>query len=123
MSSPFKTPEFKALFEQWNRTLERNGHQEIEDFGHPDTPLRSWHNLKWKRLSQDQQQDTAQYYEWAINVLWIFKFECRLHKRIWALHCEGLSLRKIAQKIKTRKKSVIYDIILRIERSARSSYL
>lgn len=117
MSNPFKTPEFKALFAHWNQVLEANGHQEIEDFSLPDAPLKAWHNHRWKNCHPDHIPEIQKYYEAANELLktYVFKSEC--HRRVWELHCEGLSVRKIAMKLRQKKlkKTAVHAIIVTIE--------
>lgn len=117
--NPFKTPEFLALFSQWNKKLEDEGFQDIEDFSLPEAPLKSWHNLKWKKKAE-QSQEIQQHYSLAFDVSQHFKFEQPLHRHIWGLYCEGYSVRKIALLLskKNYTKSQIQIIITAIKRKS-----
>jgi hypothetical protein len=120
VSNPFKTPEFKALFEKWNGILEKNGHKEIENFSLPDAPLKTWHNLKWKNLDPNKVSDIQKYYEEAFELLKTYVFKTETHRRIWELHCEGVSVRMISRIINRRKftKTRVNVFILSVERSS-----
>ncbi len=124
MGKPFKGPEFKALFEEWNRRLIEDGHKEIEDFSGAEPQLKVWESNRWRNSNKSRGFDPIrmefrqQYYEMAEVVLRQFPFQTPEHKRIWELHCRGISPRKIATELKTRKcsKSNVYLVIAHIER-------
>ena len=120
MSNPFKTPEFKNLFQQWNKILEQDGLKEIENFDLEVPVLKTWHNLKWKNLNSDRLCELKHYYELASELLQTFEFKNKFHKRIWELHCDGLSVRKIARQINRKDfgKTVVHEIIILISQKS-----
>lgn len=124
MGSPFRTPEFLRLFKLWNRKLERSGHREIEDFTLRDPPLKTWESTRWNSTDSIQNEWRQQYYEMAESLLRLYPFKSKEHKRIWQLHCEGFSVRKIAQQLDRKKfsKSSIQNVILRIKRKSGLSH-
>lgn len=123
VSSPFKTPEFRELFQKWNQILEDEGFGDAEDFSLPVPALKQWHNLKWKNpsqtLSADRIKDIKRYYDLADKMLETFVFKSPTHRRIWELHCDGLSIRKIADAVHQRKfnKTTVHLIIFEIEKA------
>lgn len=117
--SPFKTPEFNKLFNQWNKILEDSGHVEIEDFTRSEVPLKTWHATKWHSDQAYGIEITKEYYAAALNVLNTFQFESKAQKRIWALHCEGVAVRKIVKRIRYKtRKSRVHKIIDNISKQA-----
>ncbi len=120
MSSPFKSPEFRALFRDWNRKLERDGHEEIEDFTRPVPTLKTWTTTRWTASDPTRNEWRQQYYEMADRVLETFAFANRVHRRIWELHCEGLSIREIADRIRRRnyRKTAVAMVILTIQKTS-----
>ena len=126
-TNPFKTPEFKTLFKEWNKALEASGHKEIEDFTLPEPALKSHHAIRWSTPSgefnwchADKITQTKRYYELAEGLFETFDFESEAHRQIWVLHCEGGSVRKIAEAINQRRfsKSAIERIIVSIQRKS-----
>lgn len=128
MSNPFRTREFSALFQEWNKRLKESGFVDAEDFTLPDPALKSWHSLKWE--SQDAQRRESQgrqYIELAQDLLHNgFPFKNDVHRRTWELHCEGKSARQIEEALfsqligyKGRKKTNVHSIIIHIQRTAR----
>lgn len=117
MSSPFKTPKFKQLFKRWNKYLVLSGHEEIEDFSRDEPTLKDWHTTNWNNTDPIRNEWRQQYYEMAEVLLRTFPFKCEEHRRIWELHCEGKSPRKIAKILNQKKfsKTTIYSVISSIE--------
>jgi hypothetical protein len=117
MSCPFKTPEFRALFRKWNKKLAAAGQEEIEDFSREEPVLQSWETYRWNKTDPIRNEWRQQYYEMAEALLHTFKFKSRQHRRIWELHCQGISARKIADLLNQKglKKTTIYAVILTIE--------
>jgi len=104
--SQYDSPEFKALQKEWYAKLaaskDKDGEvfKDIEDTTRMDKPLKAHHNNRFKSIPIESRLATEAYYEQASSLLRTYKFENRTHKRIWELHCQGLSRRKIAIKIK-----------------------
>jgi len=125
--NPFKTPEFKALFREWNQKLRDDGFVDAEDFSLPDPALKSWHSLKWENESaQKREHEAKTYYALATELLHNgFAFKNDLFRRTWELHCQGMSERKIARVLrwqligyKGRGKTNIHDVIRAIQKAA-----
>lgn len=114
--SPFRSPEFLAEFKFWNEKLARSGFQDAEDFSLPEPALKSWHSFKW-RESQARAVESKHYFELAHELLHTFAFRSALYRKVWELHCEGLSVRQIARRLRRRKlrKSQIHWVIRLIQ--------
>jgi hypothetical protein len=119
MSSPFRTPEFLALFAEWNGILEKSGHKEIEDFSKPDVPFKSgWEAFNLNHLSIEERQARQLYYEKARAALHTYNFKHPIHRLIWEMYSEGVSIRSIAGTIGRKKyrKSNIFNILRKIRK-------
>jgi len=125
--SKFDSDEFKALQKIWYDKLaatpDKQGalFDDIEDTSRADKPLKSWHNHKFKSIDVEQRLATESYYEQANLLLSYYRFKNKTHKRIWELHCKGLSRRKIAVAIEdmtpTYGQARIGEIILEIAKT------
>jgi len=128
MSSNWNTtPEFKKLYEEWvsgkkakyrrvvakdgsvskvlivptvESKLEQSGFKDIEDTERDDVPLKAWHNHRFKHIPIERFVATESYYERAKSLLNTFTFKNDTHRKIWELHCQGVSKRKIVEQIK-----------------------
>lgn len=105
MSNPFNTPRVKKLTTLWYEKLKEEGFSDIENTTHDLTPLRVWHSLKWANTSDDKREATLLYYTKAKELLETHPFENEIHRRIWELHCDGFSKRKIEKLIATLPKA------------------
>lgn len=106
MSNPFRTPEFKALFTEWNQVLELSGHREIENFNLPEPTFKEWERVHLKLMDPATPayiESVRTYYDRALEILDRFPFKEEVHRKIWFLHCKGLSIRKIAQRLNRKK--------------------
>jgi hypothetical protein len=120
LKSPFETPEFRALLGKWNQILARDGLAEITDQG----DFLSGRHYRDKSTPADIRQRielTQSYYERASELLKDFAFKTKLHRRIWELHCEGLSIRNIVKKLRKHRlsKTKAHLILTEIESTAR----
>ncbi len=91
----------KKLQKEWYKKLQEEGFIDIETHSHKDTPLTTWHSLKWKNLSLEVMETTLEYNSMARDLLNTHDFQTETHKRIWELHCDGLSKRKIEKILQT----------------------
>lgn len=102
------------LFNLWNIKLIKAGHIEVEDFETPGIPLKSWDNLKFRGMNQDVLESKRAYFEACSNLLHDYKWDNEIHRDIWRLHSEGLSVREIVSKIhKKRFKRDSINLIIR----------
>lgn len=122
MSNPIiKTPKQRALLDKWNKKLEKYDDCNAEDTG-DERKLKDWHSFKWKDINLIDYEAKAKYYSNCSDILNSYSFENSLHRRIWELHTEGLSLRDIEKAIKYKlKKDWINQIIHWIRTNARTS--
>lgn len=94
----------KYIEDIWYKKL-RKTFNDAENSKYLERPLRVWHKDVFKNVSLDQIQAIQDYYAKALDLLYSFKFENYTIKRIWELHCQGLSRYKIALEIKNLKLS------------------
>jgi hypothetical protein len=119
LGNPFNNPDFKKLFAFWNRVLEENGHEEIEDFNAKVPVLRSWECSRRNSIDPICREAKSSYFEMAQVILRNFPFPDQESQGIWELHCQGLSIRQIARRMKREKsKNAIHKVILDIRAKA-----
>lgn len=99
-NNPFKTSEFQKLKTEWNQKLKESGFEDAEDFNLPDPALKVWHSFRFFKSDTDQYIKTVKqredYFSLASGLLFNgFPFETDVSRRVWELHCQGLSIRKI----------------------------
>ena len=108
------SPEFKALQTEWTKKLKDSGFVDIEDVERPDKPLKAWDDRRFKQIPTERRIATERYYDTARELLNTYEFKNLIHKKIWELHCEGLSRRKIAKLLgvfgQARTGEIIGDI-------------
>lgn len=119
VSSPFKTPEFRALYQEWNARLKGEGLGE-EPVRAREFTFRRIAEMTRHKISHMQIPNIRKYAQAADEVLHSFPFKNEVHRKIWELHCEGLSVRKISQAVGVGElgKSTVNDIIVRIEKAS-----
>ena len=93
---------------------------DAESIRYPDRPLKEWTSHAFKDLTFEEIEDRQAYTDKAQELLHSFTFKNTTHRRIWQLHCEGLSRYQIADQIKhlkiTYKQARIRQIILDLQR-------
>lgn len=109
----FKTTKFKQLRDKWYKKLEKIGFQDIEDNKYEEPKLKVYDYLKFKTIGPDLHEAKAKYYANCRDVLNKNVFETKLHRRIWELHTDGLSLREIEKAIKNEYKKDTINYIIR----------
>jgi hypothetical protein len=88
--------ELSRLTKFWYEKLRSTGFQDIEQ---TDGNLKSWECHVWAKRSQSTLDAKQQYFSRARELLEAYRFDNPTHKRIWELHCDGLSSRQIASQI------------------------
>lgn len=109
----FKTKKFKALKDKWYKKLERSGFEDIEDNKYDEPKLKEYDYLRFKKISLSLHEARAKYYSNCRDILAKDDFQTKLHKRIWELHTDGLSLREIEREIKNEYKKDTINFIIR----------
>ncbi len=89
-----------SLKKEWYKKLKDAGFEDCENTAHSHNPLKKWHSFKWAKVSKEKLELTEAYYQRARELLETYHFSESIHKTIWEFHSEGLSKRKIAEKIK-----------------------
>lgn len=109
----------RAIQDKWYGALKKD-FDDIESTKYADRPLKVWHNSAFRNTSVEEIQDTLEYYQKASRLLHIFSFENETIRKIWEMHCEGLSRHKIEIAIKgsdiSYKQSTIRSIIKQLNR-------
>lgn len=108
LSKPTKDPvpsiQFNRLEKHWYGKLQASGFNDIEDHSRRDRPLKAWHTFRFKYANITVRANCEEYFNDAKELLHTYKFKNDTHKRIWELHAQGFSKRKIEQAIKHLKK-------------------
>lgn len=127
MNNPFRSPEFKALLNEWNQILKKDGFEDAEDCGPGDPTLKQWSSFKLvapgnPHLTRAKIEEDQTYYEMAWEVLDRHRFKNNLHRLVWVYHCEGYSVRRISKELRfwlfRASKSKVDDIIISIQRES-----
>lgn len=114
-----KDQQYKDLQKLWYNKIQQGGFKDIEDT--KTGLLKEWNfNFFRNQFSRVKYESTLEYYEKAKQILLSYGFKTDTQKRVWELHCEGFSERKIAVVVKTYKKSMIHYIIANIAREIKS---
>lgn len=90
-----KAESLKKIQSEWYARLKGEGFIDIEDTERQDAPLKTWHSLKWQNVTRETWDAVSSYFDQAKALLDTYQFDTPMHKRIWELHCQGLSRRKI----------------------------
>jgi len=102
--NPFRTKKFKELQERWYKKLEKSGFEDVEDMTLNEPLLKNWDNFRYRKVTPEEYESRTRYYSNCRDVLNTYPFERAIHRRIWELHTEGLSLRQIEKTIKKENK-------------------
>lgn len=110
MSSPFKTKEFKALHAKWEKRLEKEGLPDLET---ADGQLKGISHASFFKAHYNQVDAEAkeEYYRQAGYFLYDHKFQTELERKIWELHCEGVSIRDIVVILKKKHYRVYKRLV------------
>lgn len=121
MSNPYNSPQFKKLAELWNKKLEDSGHEEIEDFTLAEPPLKRNEASLFKSIDPTYYNTTVLYYAKARDLLNTFDFKTELHRQIWELHSEGVSVREIARALNQKKvkRSTVHNVLKQLKREVK----
>lgn len=101
--------DFIQLKQFWYQKLKESGFKDIETFhGY----IKDWPSQRIQRdFTIDKIQEKQSYFRMASQLYWEHSFESALEKKIWELHCEGLSYREIAEALRTHKNKLNKDNI------------
>lgn len=113
----YEGAEFKKLQKKWYKKLEKSGFEEAEDVDSVEEFMLRWHDKDIKaKGTWDQLVARAAYYQTAEAHALDGHFDTALDKRIWTLHAQGLTVREIAQKVKTITKTPVHTVVLKIRK-------
>jgi len=101
--SDFKSQSFKRLNLKWKKKLAESGFTDIEDEN--GKILDKFDKTAYKmgrdniNFRTDFFDSIRDYYLWASRMLQIGSFKTPRHKKIWELHSNGISSRKISKEV------------------------
>jgi uncharacterized protein YdaT len=94
---------FKKLQAEWYKKLKDEGFKDIEDTNSENEFLKDWHSSYFQtRHTPLDFEANAEYYRRATALLNGYEFASELERSVWALHSDGVSLRKIAAKLEIK---------------------
>lgn len=109
LMSFYKSEKFKAEQDEWYRKLKEEGFEDIE-FEFKDGrggSLKRFHSKFFvSRFKEGLPQAKEDYYRACAEFMLCHKFKDTREQRIWELHCDGMSVRKIAVEIDWHKDLV-----------------
>lgn len=106
----------KKLIAEWDKKLARAGFVDAEDRN--NGLLTRWDDQYYHRRYTPEAFAAKQtYFQLCTDFLNTGKFESQLDKRVWQMHCEGLTRREIAKAVKKNHVSVHY-IVIKYEQEA-----
>lgn len=103
--------EITELRQHWYEILKESGFVDIENTTHPNLPIKDWHSQRFKKVNVERKNHIENYYKKACELLLTHTFQSELHKKIWQLHSEGKSIRKIEREISTSENPMKRDAI------------
>jgi hypothetical protein len=126
MSRQRDTPDLKTLQKIWYKKLKNTGFVDIEDTNSPKEFLKTWHSSYFiSRYTPETFERKEAYYRLCSHFLWDYEFESNLEREIWRLHSEGMSLRDIAQSLRSKRiklnKDNVNKIIIKLIKIMRTS--
>lgn len=96
-----KPTSFKKLQEIWYKKAAKAGFVDIEQ-NDDEERLKKWHSTYMQqRYTPQMYAAEERYYQLATDYLTNGTFDTATHKKIWELHTEGWTFRKIATVVKT----------------------
>lgn len=101
--SLLKSKKDKALERHWYEKLREQGFEDCEDTTKRDRPLKQWDSFKMPAKNATQRQASTDYYEAALKLAQMRRFESLVYRRIWELHCLGMTEREIERAIKNSR--------------------
>lgn len=98
----WKTDKFKKLNDAWKKKLEKSGFVDCEQ---DENYLKQFSGNFAKNQESNKSraviEGKLQYYSMCRQFLVTHKFKNKLHRKVFELHCEGLGVRKIAERVGT----------------------
>jgi hypothetical protein len=104
--------EFIKLQTLWYEKLKQSGFQDLET---SRGFLKDWPSQRLRRdYTPERFQEKLNYYRFASQLLWEFKFKTKLEKKIWELHTEGKSMREISFQVRTHKNKMNHNKVRKV---------
>lgn len=101
----YRTKSFKTLNSEWAKKLEQSGFEDVE---YREDMMNTHGTSSFFLAKFEFVKDNAkeEYYRLAGQFLYSHEFESERLKDVWALHCEGVSMRDIHDKLKNKHESL-----------------
>lgn len=119
----FETKKFKKLAKKWHDKLIASGFNDKEEFDSPLELMREHHNNHFmNKFTPIEFEERQRYFELAAQLVFEYKFDSLLDKKIWKGHSEGKPERKIAEELECQYnyvRRVIKKVKLAIKRDAK----
>jgi len=115
----FQSKKFKTLQKRWYLKLKESGFKEIEDTESSFEYLKDWHSHHFQKKYEPQTFEANEtYYRMASGLLHLDTFKSDSEKKIWAMHADGIAIRKIAAALSI-KVWVVHRTITDLEKKMR----
>lgn len=116
--NPFKTKQFRELFNKWNDKLKASGFVDIENMYMAEPTLKTFERMKYAGITNEVIAHRRAYFQKAEQLLESYTFMTPDHKRVWELYVQGLSTREIASKLRSKRlgRQTVHRIITHISR-------
>lgn len=99
--------DYVTLRTYWYAKLKKSGFKDIELM---NGQISDWPRERLERdWTPEQRAEKQEYFRVASQMYWEYKFKNKIEKQIWWHHCEGLSYREIAEKLRTPANKINKD--------------
>jgi hypothetical protein len=106
-------PELVKLQRKWYAILKKHGFQDIERFNRYGAFDDLFNKHTSTRKGMEACAEDAEYYRAARHFFWEYKFRNAREKRVWELHCEGVSYRDIMKSLRQKPHQRLRPISFR----------
>lgn len=103
----YETKSFRRLNAEWREKLKESGFKDLEDAANPDRPIEPF-NVRTARW--EDREAVQKYFRQADDYLRLATFKTKAERRIWELHCSGLTTYQIARKLNRSEFGVRYHV-------------
>ncbi len=108
----YQTEAFKALNEKWKGKLEKSGFSDIE---RDEDSLENWSTQFARNIEYNRSKE--EYYRLAGHFLHSHAFASQRERRVWDLHANGTSIRKIAKILDPRGRKNPHTVFKQVQKT------
>ena len=102
----------QAIQKKWYRKLSKT-FDDIESTKYSDRPLISWSTSILANVTNDELEIIRERHDKMLDFGRTYEFKDQTEKKIWEFHCEELSNREIAKRLKFRKNNDTIRMIIK----------